>query len=57
MLAQFEEYSAYENIFTGNIRAEHATKSLNLGIQDFVADCFKMVKFAKDFQEAKDGIE
>ena len=49
ILADYEEYSEYENIFTGNKRAEYSTQDLNKRIQDFVADSFKGVKFKKDY--------
>ena len=52
ILADYEEYSEYENIFTGNKRAEYSTQDLNKRIQDFVADSFKGVKFRKDYQES-----
>ena len=51
ILSQFEEFSEYENIFTGNKNAEITTKNLNRRIQDLVADTFSEVQFAKDYQE------
>ena len=50
IFAQFDEYSDYENIFTGNMRALYETQNLNRKIQDFVAFIFKDVDFKKDSQ-------
>ena len=49
MLAQFEEYCEYENIFTGNKRAINETRKLNQRIQELVAETFKGVQFEKDY--------
>lgn len=51
ILAQYEEFCEYENIFTGNQKAEIATRDLNKRIKDLVAEMFRGVKFAKDYQE------
>ena len=51
ILDLYEEFCEYENIFTGNTKAEIATRDLNKRIKDLVAEMFKGVKFAKDFQE------
>ena len=53
ILAEFEELSDYENIFTGNNRAEEETKALNERIVKFVVKCFQVpnVKFSKEYNE------
>ena len=53
MLAEFEEFSDYENIFTGNNRSEAETRALNQRIITFVIKCFKVpnVHFSKEFNE------
>ena len=46
MFAKHEEYSEYENIFTGNVRAQTETQSLNKRIMELVAETFKKLDYS-----------
>lgn len=53
MLADFEEFNEYENIYANNqhSQAEQQTSKLNHTIQEMVAESFQAIQFAKEGQE------